>query len=96
MLLDHLLDACEKENMLLTNDELREHVDTFLFAVNIKDILKLYFECQAILIRNGTGQLELFINILQIVVDHRKYIQKSRRNNQVRTFFRVTIRRLLL
>lgn len=35
--LDHLLDACEQENMPLTNEELREQVDTFLFAVNTID-----------------------------------------------------------
>ncbi|XP_046486880.1 cytochrome P450 4C1-like [Neodiprion pinetum] len=30
--LDHLLDACEREKMPLTDDELRQEVDTFLFA----------------------------------------------------------------
>ncbi|XP_048504921.1 uncharacterized protein LOC105688649 [Athalia rosae] len=30
--LDHLLDACERDNTPLTDDELREEVDTFLFA----------------------------------------------------------------
>ncbi|XP_046600021.1 uncharacterized protein LOC107223264 [Neodiprion lecontei] len=30
--LDHLLDACEREKMPLTDEELREQVDTFLFA----------------------------------------------------------------
>lgn len=33
--LDHLLNACERENSQLTDEMLREQVDTFMFAVSM-------------------------------------------------------------